>query len=181
MQKEKPSILKIELRKKFIQIRDSLSPKRREEAAKAAETLLQISGKILSFYSFGSEIDLSSLNSHLEKEKRLLLPRIDNNKLIPYQVFDLNHCLQKSNFKGLEPNPNLCPSIPLSEISLILVPGLAFDSDHFRLGYGKGHFDAFLQTTGNIPTLGIGFKEQFSQEKLPRDLWDVPLKSLCLF
>jgi 5-formyltetrahydrofolate cyclo-ligase len=162
-------------------VRQSISATRREEAAKATKNLAPKEGKVLSFYSFGSEINLYFLNSILIQESRLVLPRIENDLLVPYQVFDLQKSLQKSFLGGLEPNPEFSSKISLSEIQMILVPALAFDSEYFRLGYGKGHYDQFLKTTGNIKTIGIGFKEQLFQALLPRDPWDVPLKDLSLF
>lgn len=181
MQKESRSIQKIELRKKFIQLRELIPEIRRKTAANAVKNLAPKTGKVLSFYSFGSEINLSFLNSLLIKENQLLLPRIENNLLVPYQVFDLEESLQKFSLGGFTPNPELASKVSLSEIDLILVPGLAFDLENFRLGYGKGHYDQFLKTAEGIKTVAVGFKEQFFEGLLPRDSWDIPLKDLALF
>jgi len=180
MEKENLSILKIELRKKFIQLRQSIPLQRRKEASIEIQTILRTKGKVLSFYSFGSEIDLSLLNRRLVEEKRLLFPRIENGLIVPYQVFDLDKSLEKSFYGGFEPIACPLSKVSLSEISLILVPGLAFDSENFRLGYGKGHYDQFLKSTPSIETLGVGFKEQLIKGLLPRDPWDVPLRDLLL-
>lgn len=69
---------------------------------------------------------------------------------------------------------------PLSQIDSILVPGLGFDREMYRIGYGKGYYDRLLSKTGDIPTIGVGFKEQFSEELFPRDPWDIPVRELLL-
>jgi 5-formyltetrahydrofolate cyclo-ligase len=60
------------------------------------------------------------------------------------------------------------------------VPALGFDKDLYRLGYGKGYYDQFLARARDIPSIGVGFKEQLCQEPLPRDPWDIPVKELLL-
>lgn len=173
--------LKIELRKEFISLRKAIPKERRIAAAKAVEVAVQQRGLILSFHSFGSEIDLSLLNHRLASENRLLLPRVEGNSLAAYKISDLTHSLQKAPLGGFEPNPHLNPQIAISKISLILVPGLAFDREHFRLGYGRGYYDCFLKEAGNVDTLGIGFKEQLVEGLLPKDPWDVPLENCSFF
>jgi 5-formyltetrahydrofolate cyclo-ligase len=66
-------------------------------------------------------------------------------------------------------------------VDLILVPGLAFDSEYYRLGYGKGYYDRLLAETPHIPAWGVGFHEQMSPEPLPRDTWDLPVQKVLLF
>jgi 5-formyltetrahydrofolate cyclo-ligase len=114
-----------------------------------------------------SEIDLSAFNVKLASQNRLLLPRLTENELKYYQVTDLQ-ALEKTQGALLEPVPTLCTPSTICHGDLILVPGLAFDSDGYRLGYGKGHFDRFLAKHPTIPTAGIGFLEQKSEEALPR-------------
>jgi 5-formyltetrahydrofolate cyclo-ligase len=179
MRKESHSILKIELRKKFLLLRQSISATRREIVSLKLRDAVQTEGNILSFCSFGSEIDLSLLNNRLISEKRLLLPRLEKDLLVPYQIFDLT-TLARSPLGYLEPNPNFASKIELSDIQLILVPGLVFDIENFRLGYGKGHYDRLLKDLQEIETLGIGFKEQQMEGLLPHDPWDIPVKH-CLF
>ena len=60
----------------------------------------------------------------------------------------------------------------------MLVPLLAYDKNKFRLGYGKGYYDRFLnkylKTNKNIVTVGIAFSFQ-KCEKIPIDNFDVKL------
>lgn len=143
---------KTEWRQILLARRKAIPPQRRLEASLLLKEKLQERGVILSFSPLGSEIDLAPLNQFLAAEKRLFL--------VPYRLDSLI-------------------DVPLSQIDCILVPGLGFDRDHYRLGYGKGYYDRFLAQAGNIPTIGVGFKEQLC-EKLPRDSWDIPVKELLL-
>ncbi len=147
-------IQKTKWRKILLARRKAIPKERREQAAYfIMEKLSLRGGRILSFTSIGSEIDLSLLNQLLASQKRLFL--------VHYQIDSL-----------LE--------ISLPEIDCILVPGLGFDREMYRIGYGKGYYDRFLATTGTIHTIGIGFKEQLCEEELPRDPWDIPVKELLL-
>ena len=133
--------------------RKAISAERRLEASAQLKEKLHNKGVILSFSSFGSEIDLAPLNQALAAENRLLL--------VPYRIESLIE-------------------VPLSKIDCILVPGLGFDRDKYRIGYGKGYYDRFLAGVGNILTIGVGFREQLCEEPLPRDPWDIPVQELML-
>ncbi len=54
--------------------------------------------------------------------------------------------LQPRTFGVLEPVPHRCRIITDFSRSIAVVPGLCFDSYGYRLGYGKGYYDRFLQT-----------------------------------
>ncbi len=147
-------IQKNELRKIFKEKRQAISKERREEAAQSAFQALKDKGYTLSFSPLGSEIDLSPLNAHLQSEGRLLL--------VPYQIDPLFQ-------------------INFADIDCIFVPALAFDRNHFRLGYGKGFYDRFLAKAKNVLTIGVGFKEQLYEELLPKDPWDIQVQEMALF
>lgn len=63
-------------------------------------------------------------------------------------------------------------------VDLLLVPGLAFDEEGYRLGYGKGFYDALLaHLDDRVTLLGVGFACQKVQ-RLPRDPRDLPVHGL---
>lgn len=143
---------KIELRDYYRALRKQISSERRDLASKKLfDQLSKITAsKILSFASFGAEIDLTLLNHLYAAEGRLVLPELDPD----------------------EQN--------LDSIDLVLVPGLAFDEKGYRLGYGKGYYDRLLSRIPQVHTIGVGFAEQKSLVLLPIDSWDVPVKQLLL-
>ncbi len=160
--------------------RKALSRERRQIAARSLLETLKEAGSLLSFASFNSEIDTGPLNQFLAAKGCLYLPRVEGSSLSAYLVSDLEKQLVRSPSGILEPDPRLCPkAVSFSAIEAILVPGLGFDKDLFRLGYGKGHYDRFL-VVARIHSIGVGFKEQSVEGPLPRDPWDVPTKELLL-
>ena len=72
-----------------------------------------------------------------------------------------------------EPDADL-PVIPSIEVELALVPGLAFDRQGRRLGYGGGYFDRFLRDYAGI-SAGIIF-QVLLLDRLPFGEHDVPVK-----
>jgi 5-formyltetrahydrofolate cyclo-ligase len=60
---------------------------------------------------------------------------------------------------------------------LVVVPGLAFDADGFRLGLGGGHYDRTLAQSP-CATVGLAFECQRAR-RLPRDPWDRPVTALA--
>ena len=173
---------KNEIRKEFLLIRDKIPITRR---AVAERNLLKIAdfnfSKILSFSSFKKEINLTKLNQLLASENRLLLPKMVNNTLEIFEVSNLETDLVPSlKFNILEPNPIFCKKFPVNKISCVLVPGLIFDIDNNRIGYGKGYYDNFLRNINSL-TIGVGFIEQLFNDILPVHDYDIKLKQLLLF
>ena len=58
-------------------------------------------------------------------------------------------------------------------MDLIIVPGVAFDRENNRLGYGKGYYDRFL-TSKDILKIGLAFSEQIV-DFLECDNYDIPM------
>ncbi len=167
------------LRQEFLARRLAIPKHRILSCAIALRKELAHRGNILSFYPIGSEIDLSLLNHSLQEKGCLYLPRMEEGRLVPY-LFSAKDRLVLSRWKIPEPDPQWARKGNMSQIDLILVPGLAFDAQKQRLGYGKGIYDRFLATCPRVASLGVGFKEQLSSEALPTDPWDVPVGGLML-
>lgn len=172
------STLRLRLKKE----RAALSPFRREEASNALFLHLHSlkNALILSFASFGDEIDTSLLNFYLASSGRLALPKVIGNSLKVFLVHHLDTQLTQNSWGIWEPNPQLCTEVKYASLEIILVPALGFDSHHHRLGYGKGFYDRFLEQTPHAQTIGVGFREQLVSQ-IPVENSDIPLSKLCLF
>lgn len=101
------------------------------------------------------------------------LPRLNwqDRSLEFRQVVDPDRDLELDS-KGLaQPRADL-PEFDFDSISLILVPGLAFDANGGRLGRGAGFYDRTLaQVAEHVRRVGICFDVQIVQE-VPQDPWD---------
>lgn len=90
-------------------------------------------------------------------------------------VHDLAQDLIPARFGIREPAPG-CPTLPLKQLDLIFVPGVAFAADGARLGRGRGFYDRLLaEVTGE--KVGMGFSEQVVPH-IPVEAHDVPLDGL---
>ena len=174
---------KVALRQKYKLLRNDLSEKRKHDAKQALLNklypLLKPFHCILSFASFHGEINLWPLNEKLANEGRLCLPKMENDQIQPFTIGDIKNQLYKTDHGPREPNAKMCRSVAKEKLDCILVPGLCFDQNNNRLGYGLGHFDRFL-TGLTIPIYGIGYKEQLISS-LPVEPHDVPLTKIYLF
>jgi 5-formyltetrahydrofolate cyclo-ligase len=173
MKKASPKSSKEALRLQFHTIRAQIASPRRHDASIQLLNLLYLKGMVASFASFGDEIDLWRLNEELARQGRLLLPKVVGQELHFCPVAQLKD-LKLSAWGILEPTAQSYAGM----IDAILVPGLAFDRNGHRLGYGKGYYDRFLNTF-NGQKIGVGFKEQMT-DSLPAEAHDVAV-SICSF
>ena len=84
--------------------------------------------------------------------------------------------LIKNNFDILEPQitgENFFDQINKKiKLDLIFVPGLCFDKNGNRIGFGKGFYDSFLKLNPGSIKIGCCPKECIV-DNLPSDLWDI--------
>lgn len=137
--------------------------------------------RVLAYMPIRSEVSTSDLLSHaLGSGMVVYLPRVarDRHELEIVRVSDLSRDLVKGTFGILEPAWALqsADHAEIERIELAVIPGVAFDREGYRLGYGAGYFDRFLsRLSADCVTMGVCFDEQLV-ERLPRDPLDVPVK-----
>lgn len=97
-------------------------------------------------------------------------------KLVAALIQDVDRDLRvKGPFGIPQPPEDGRRVIPLKKLSLILVPGVAFDKKGERLGRGGGYFDRFLSLVPpKIPRLGLAFRFQVVG-KIPSEEHDQPV------
>lgn len=137
------------------------------------QPLFQTAKSILFFAPLPEEPDLwPLLNETLAGKKMVALPCFDadNQGYTPRHIQDIHVEILSGKFGIREPAPT-CVAIPLADLDLVLVPGVAFGLDGHRLGRGKGFYDRLLEDfTGN--KIGIAFDEQIV-DKIPFEKNDV--------
>jgi 5-formyltetrahydrofolate cyclo-ligase len=175
------------LRKIWRRNRLNISAKRRTESIQSAkkifDKLLLNHIFVLSYASFADEFDTSLINKYLCEKGKLILPKVEENKLNIFYIKDIDFQTKKTIWGIVEPIPHLCKKANSEHLSLALVPGLAFDLLGHRLGYGKGFYDRFLPTIAEkTKIIGLGFKEQLMKNQfIPVSAHDFPLHEIMLF
>lgn len=64
-------------------------------------------------------------------------------------------------------------TIKLQEPALILMPGLAFDKNKHRIGYGGGYYDKYLEQHQGHITAALCYQFQIVKEELPHEEYDI--------
>lgn len=135
-------------------------------------------GLVLAYVSYGNEVDTRAvIESALASGKRVAVPRVlpHKHKMDFYEIDGMGDL--EEGFKGiLEPRRGV--SSPLGTVDLLgsvcLVPGLVFDAEGHRIGYGGGYFDRFLQFYPG-DKIALARSAQVSSNPLPTESSDVPV------
>jgi 5,10-methenyltetrahydrofolate synthetase len=144
---------KAAMRREILVRRDALDPTVRGRLSEAALAHAQAldafrrARAVLAYASFGSELDTRLLlRLVLASGRTLVLPRVDREarRLVLHEVRDLDADLQPGTWGIPEPSPARCRLAAAAGIDFVLVPGLVFDPDGGRIGYGAGYYDRLL-------------------------------------
>jgi len=159
------SSLKQKYRKKYLSIRSSLSPQeRKKKSAQICQKLLalpawQQAQTVMLYAAFKNEVETADLiQAALNQKKNVLLPRVETEGIVPYQVKAFPDDVAPGYAGILEPLSS--KTSPWRDvIDLIVLPGIVFDLKGGRLGYGKGCYDHFLKKLPQSPLkIGITFE-----------------------
>ena len=142
--------MKVELRKKILQEMKSLSQEQKQAMDQVlTERFLQHpfyqeAKTIATYLSFPHEFQTQELIEQALKDgKKVLIPKTYPKGRMEFVVYDPQQ-LAKTSFGLLEPQGDLEVVEP-SQIDLIHVPGLAFTTEGYRIGYGGGYYDRYLE------------------------------------
>ncbi|GMG62990.1 MAG: 5-formyltetrahydrofolate cyclo-ligase [Tetragenococcus halophilus] len=97
----------------------------------------------------------------LSQGKKVVVPKTLPERQLNFYEVDENTTYQLSDFGIEEPMNSLV--IAKKDIDLILVPGLIFSKKGYRIGFGKGYYDRFLEDFSG-KTCGLAFSEQLNDD-----------------
>lgn len=173
------------LRKLIQDKRDAIPVEERtDKSRKAAEKFFLTrdyieSKNILLYFPFRSEIDTTIvIKKALQDRKKIILPRIQDKNLDLYFVENCQYQLKKGSYDIMEPVPELCKPAGIYDIGLAIVPGVCFDRNFNRLGYGGGFYDKLLPLLGsNVKKIALCFEMQILAE-IPTSDYDVKVDEI---
>jgi len=167
--------IKSELRNEFKKKRSSL--KNKEETSLEICNIFLNSDTyknvdiILCYSSVNDEVNTDLIiRKSLNDGKITALPRcINSNGLMKYFVINSVGDVKKGMFGISEPDINCRELIDFNN-SVCIVPALSFDKNGYRLGYGKGFYDRFLENYSFI-SVGLCYNDLIVSN-LPKNKFD---------
>ncbi len=167
------------LRSEMLSFRDGLSGKIRDELSqKICQNLLELEEfkaeeNIYAYYPFGSEVDITQVLAGVyPSDKKYYLPRTKGDDMDFYS-YCKDDKLIKGVFGVLEPDPDTA-SIYNEGAGFMIVPGVVFSREGYRIGYGKGFYDRYLAQHPMIVTAGVCFSGQLTDAFYVKNS-DIPL------
>ena len=129
-------------------------------------------GTLYGYLSYNQEVrTMPILEQALRDGKRVALPKCYGSEMRFIYTDDLTK-IGKSSC-GV-PEPLADKPIAHDETALVLMPGLAFDRNGHRMGYGGGYYDRFLAAEPGHPTVALCFDFQIV-EQIPTEEFDIPV------
>jgi 5-formyltetrahydrofolate cyclo-ligase len=136
---------------------------------------------IACYVSKDSEVDTRPLiRRALDANKRVLVPVVKKGEIDLFfsELKDLGRELAPGNFKIPEPRPEYLRPESLDTVDVLFVPGIVWDKEGYRLGWGRGYFDRVLRTLPeHVRSIGLSFNLQFVN-RVPRDQFDLPVNTV---
>ncbi len=155
------------LRRQMLRLRKDVTPADSARAGQAAANVLidlelaRRAKRIALYAALPYELPTRPLfDAVVEKGGAALLPRTVDPPGLEFFAVEHWEDLRPGTFGVLEPQ-NHGTAVRLMPGDLVVVPGVAFDEDGYRLGHGKGYYDrVFATEIGDVPTL-VGFGYEF--------------------
>ena len=168
---------KNELRQSFKLLRADIPTDLKEELDRKICALTQTlacfryADTVLMYAPTGSEINVMPIaEAALKLNKRVAFPKCDpSDNTMCFKYVSSFDELSRGEYSLLEPSSD-AESVADFSHSICIVPGLVFDKAGYRVGYGKGYYDRFLNSY-NETTLGLVYSD-FILDKLPRGRFD---------
>ncbi len=135
---------------------------------------------VCSFISFGSELNTHGLiKMMLLDGKRVVVPYVKNREMREMILSELKSWdeLDAGEYGILAPKKEFIREVSPKEVDLFLVPGVAFDPEGHRVGYGGGYYDRLLRELETECLIGLCFELQIV-DKVPRAAHDVAVKRI---
>lgn len=174
------------LRKEILEKRNNIDLVKKEEMDKKIlnqfyeSKYYKQAEKIFIYISYDSEINTKVIiNKALKDNKKIYVPRTEfkTRHMDAVGITSLDNLIE-SKYGILEPSIEELYIDP-SELDLIVVPGVAFDRNGGRMGYGAGFYDRYFkkinkQNINKIVKLALAYELQML-DKVPMNTQDVPV------
>ncbi len=133
---------------------------------------------LLCYFPVRSEVDVLPIaRAALERGKTVAFPVCKDGELEFYSVKSLDEVSEKSTFGVPEPLASEDRLIVPTKTTMILMPGLLFDTNGKRIGYGGGYYDKYIRRYPDLlhssMTVGITYSAFLSDIPIPYTDFDI--------
>ena len=140
----------------------------RSEAYRAAKT-------VYGYLPYNQEVrTVVLLEQALLDGKQVAVPKCYGDEMRFIYMTDLRAV--EKGYAGI-PEPIADEPVADDETALVLMPGMAFDPEGHRIGYGGGFYDKFLAKEPNHPTLALCYDFQVLPH-LDTEEFDIPVDTV---
>lgn len=131
---------------------------------------------LFAYLPFRNEILLDCWIEHAWRNgKRVFVPRVDAaTKTMQFYEIRNWQDVEVGNYGIREPKAH-CPEYNGSHIDMILVPGVVFSLNKYRIGYGAGYYDRFFAQMTKLPYLLAASYDVQIVPEVPIEPWDIPV------
>jgi len=121
----------------------------------------QTARAIAFFSSTQGEVNTDEMiDSSLREGKKISMPKVNTKSVgITFYQIHSRKDMKVGKYGILEPDGDHGSIVTRHELDIMIVPGIAFDGNCNRLGYGKGYYDSFLREIGAMK-VGLAFDFQ---------------------
>jgi 5-formyltetrahydrofolate cyclo-ligase len=176
---------KKEIRNRILKLRNSLATEEIDAKSNIIQNqlwqLIEEKFKTVMFYiAFGSEVRTQDcIYKCINSGRKAIVPvcSMDRKQITPSLLRDPDSELAKSKFGVPEPKPEFLMPFPPEEIELVIVPGIVYNENGYRIGYGAGYYDRFLRLCPQAFFVGMAFEIQIVEFAFP-DSWDIPVHKI---
>ena len=139
---------------------------------KRVKTVIGDFQSFLFYYPFKNEASLLPLATKLlSLKKGVMFPKVMGNDMAAISIASVKD-LSPGFMSIMEPIFN--PKRVKQHADIAFIPGIAFDENGYRIGYGKGFYDRFLKRFDTRLKIGIAFDFQVLKH-IPFDPFDIPM------
>lgn len=135
----------------------------------------QAAATIYGYLPYNQEVrTIPMLQRALDDGKRVAVPKVYGDEMRFIYLEDLTQV--SKGYAGI-PEPIADAPVAEDQRALVLMPGLAFDPQGHRIGYGGGFYDRFLAQEPHHPTLALCYEFQM-QAHLDTEEFDIPVDTV---
>ena len=138
----------------------------------AESPLYQQANTVYFYLPYNQEVRTVPMVERAFREgKRVAVPKIYGDEMRFIYLTDLDQV--GPGYRGI-PEPVGDEPVAQDPTALVLMPGLAFDRQGRRVGYGGGYYDRFLAQEPNHPTIALCYRFQL-MDQLETEEFDIPV------